>query len=415
MQKSWIHYSKELCITQMNHWILVVAAFTVLSIFSATNLHLGFLLSLGIIPVFYYVLRLKTKRYFFFILLHLVPFGILPFCKENFVLLLVVAAVLVFYFVYSIKVKVTDVHVENPFIGPAAGVCTIAVCFFFHDKYGRIDIRNYYTIAFFVFLLVFFLYYFMENYVWFVTVQKNSVDNISERSLWIGGLKQLLIFVGVACVCMLSLINFEWLSFVVSKIGDFFVFLLRLLFSLITRKPPEEIINYDQVAQGGPEGGLLNFAHGNTSFILIILEKIAIAATIIGIGCFLVYSLYKFFRFLRKSFYQSKKPNRLHPTFNGTDVREQCEIIQTESYLKKLFTPRNHRDVARKVYKKYIIKHKQDLIGDLSKEHLSPLTAGECCERLDCLEVQKLYEKVRYSEEKISAADVKALKEKTKS
>lgn len=415
MQKSWIHYLKEILITQMNHWILVVAALTILSIFPAQGLHLGFLLSLGIIPIFYYALRLKTKRYFFFILLHLVPFLILPFCKASLVLILVTGAILVFYLVYSIKTKVSDIHVENPFVGPAIGVCCIAICLFFHNKYGKVDIRNYYTIAFFAFLLVFFIYYFIENYVWFVTVQKNSVDNISEQSLWIGGLKQLLIFVAIACVCMLSLINFEWLSFVVSKIGDFLVFLLRLLFSLIKRKPPEEIITYDQVAQGSPEGGLLNLAHGNTSLILIILEKIAIVATIIGIGWFLIYSLYKFFRFLRKSFYQSKKPNKPHPAFNGTDVREQCEIIQNESYLKKLLTPRNHRDVARKVYKKYILKHKQDLIGDLSKEHLSPLTVGECCEKLDSKEVQKLYEKIRYSEEKISAIDVKALKEKTKS
>jgi hypothetical protein len=123
--------------------------------------------------------------------------------------------------------------------------------------------------------------------------------------------------------------------------------------------------------------------------------------------------LQKFFRYLRTSFYQSKK-SKTTLSFNGTDVREQCEIIETENYFKKLFTPRSPRDNARKVYKKFIIKHKQDLIGDLDKEHLSPLTAGECCDSLHCPEVYALYNKVRYSDEKISSADVKALKEKTK-
>ena len=40
MQKSWIHYLKEILVTQMNHWILVMAALTILSVFSADNLHL---------------------------------------------------------------------------------------------------------------------------------------------------------------------------------------------------------------------------------------------------------------------------------------------------------------------------------------------------------------------------------------
>ena len=414
MQKSWIHYLKEILVTQMNHWILVVAALTILSIFSANNLHLGFLLALGIVPVYDYFLRLKTKRYVFFLSLHLVPFFILFLCKGSLLLCLVTAAILIFYLVYSIKTKISPVNVENPFIGPVAGVCCIAASFFFHGKYGKIDISNYYTIAFFIFLLVYFLYYFMNNYVWFVNVQKNSVDNISERSLWIGGLKQLLVFVAIASICMLCLMNFEWLSFVVSKIGQFFVIILRALISLLHFKEPTESLGYDETSQRSTDGGFFNLGQGDTSFIWLVLEKIAIVATVVFIIWFLLRNLYKFFQYLRMNFYQSKT-QKTSLTFSGMDVREQCEIIQTESYFKKLFSPKSHRDTARKVYKKFILKHKQTLIGDLEKEHLSPLTAGECCEKLACPDVQKLYEKVRYSDEKITAADVKALKEKTKS
>ena len=414
MQKSWIHYLKELLVTQMNHWILVVAGFTTLSIFPSEEMHLGFLLLLGLIPVYYYLIRLKTKRYFFFIVLHLLPFLILPLCKRSLVLLLVTAAILVFYLIYSIKTKVTPIHVENPFIGPVAGVLSIAACFFFFGKYGKHDIHNYYTIAFFVFLLVYFLYYFINNYVWFVNVQKNSVDNISEQSLWVGGLKQLSLFISITFVCMLSLINIEWLSFVVSKIGQFFVFVLRFLISLIRVKEPADSFTYGERLPASNVNGLFNSAHNNTSLFMLFLEKIAIVTTFVVLAWLLIYSLRKFFRFLRKNFYLNKS-TKTELLISGSDVREQCEIIQTESYLKKLFAFKNNRDVARKVYKKFITKHKQALIGDLDKELLSPLTAGECCKKLECPEVQKLYEKVRYSEEKISATDVKALKDKTKS
>lgn len=413
MQKSWIHYLKEILVTQMNHWILVMAALTILSVFSADNLHLGFLLLLGLIPVYDYYLRLNAKRYVFFILLHLVPFLILPLCKGSLVLMLVTGSILIFYLVYSIKTKISPLNVENPFIGPAADVCCIAVCYFFYTKYGKADIGNYYMIAFFVFLLVYFLYYFVNNYVWFIMVQKNSVDNISEQSLWIGGLKQLLLFMGIAAVCMLSLMNFEWLSFVVSKIGAFLVWILRGIISLLRIKEPTESFVYDQSSQRSTDGGFLNMGHSGTSPFWIFLEKMAVIATVLFLLWLIIKGLQKFFRYLRTSFYQSKK-SKTTLSFNGTDVREQCEIIETENYFKKLFTPRSPRDNARRVYKKFIIKHKQDLIGDLDKEHLSPLTAGECCDSLHCPEVHALYNKVRYSDEKISAADVKALKEKTK-
>ena len=414
MQKSWIHYLKELLVTQLNHWILVIAAMTIFSIFSASNLHLGFLLLLGVVPVYEYYLRLKAKRYFYFILLHLLTFLILFLCKGSLVLILVTAAILIFYLIYSIKTKISPLNVENPFIGPAAGVCCIAACYFFFTKYGKADIGTYYFFAFFIFLLVYFVYYFMNNYVWFIMVQKNSVDNVSEQSLWIGGLKQLITFISVACACMLALIKFEWLSFVVSKIGQFFVFLLRTFLSLLNLQEPTESGVYDSQSTQGVEGRFGVFGRGQTSGFLLFLEKVAIIFTVIFLVWLIYTGLRKFFRYLRTSFYSSKH-NKTELTFNGGDVREECEIIQTENYLKKLFTPRNHRDAARKVYKKFILKNKNALIGDLEKDRLAPLTVGECCTILDRKEVQDLYEKVRYSDEKISAADVKSLKEKTKS
>lgn len=413
MQKSWIHYTKEVFVTQMNHWILVVAALTLQSVFAAANLHVAFLLLLGVVPAYFYLLRLKTRHFSVFLLLHLLPLCFLLLCKSDILLFLLTAAILIVHFVYSIKTKVKPAGVENPFIGPASGVCCIAVCALLHSKYGKIDIGGYYSIALFAFLLVFFLYYFMDHYVWFINVQKNSVDNVSEQSLWIGGLKQLFPFIGITAVCMLLLGNIEWLSFLVSKVGALGKMILRFLFSLISRNPNNETTVYDNMTSGsGDEGGTL-LRGGESGIVWIVLEYIAIAATIIGLTWLVIYGIVNLFQFLRNAFYQNKS-KQTELLVSGTDVREQCEIIQTENYFKKLFSLKNNRDIARKAYKKFIIKHKEALIGDLEKDHLAPLTAGECCEKLQRTDVQQLYEKVRYSDEKISSADVKALKEKTK-
>ncbi len=413
MQKSWIHYTKELFVTQMNHWILVVAAMTVLSIFSTDASYIGYLLLLGIVPAFFYVLRLKVHHFFLFFFLHFLPFSVLFLCQSNPVLWVLVLIILLFHFIYSVKAKIKPTNVENPFIGPVGGVCCIAACTLLQHYYGKLNISMYYTAILFAFLLVFFFYYFMDHYLWFVKVQKNSVDNVSEQSLWRGGIKQLLLFLCITCISMLLLHNVAWLSYLFSKAGMLLTFILRFLFSLINQDSNTDSIVYGDDASASDGGGDMMLVGEETAPVWIVLEYIAIGAMIIGLIWLISYGLYTFFRFLWKNFHQSKKTPLTEP-FQEGDVREQCEIIQNKLYLKNFFTLKNNRDIARKTYKKFITKHKQELIGDLDKEHLAPLTAGECCEKLQHPDVQTIYEKVRYSEEKISSADIKVLKEKTK-
>lgn len=416
MKRSPIHYTKECLITQMNHWILAIAAMTLFSVFSPDRLHLGFLLLLGIVPAFFYFLRIKANNFFVFFGLHLLPFisvmSVL-FAYDSLILSLVTMAILLFHLIYSVKIKIKPTNVENPFVGPAAGVCLIAVFAFFHAHYGKVDISSYYIIALFIFLLVFFLYYFMDHYIWFVSVQKNSVDNISEKSLWIGGMKLLVAFVAITILSMLLLGDIEWLSYIASKIGAALTEILRFIIAFLNAHSNPEDALFDNIASGGGEGQMMPFAGSKTGSAWIVLEYIAIALVAIGLVWLIGYGLYLFFKMLWEGFHENKT-KKVDFYFSEGDVREQIEIIQNKRLLRNIFAPKNSRDAARKVYKKYIIKHKELLVGPSDQSHLAPLTAGECCEKLDNPEAQAIYEKVRYSDQKISSADVKALKEKTK-
>ena len=61
----------------------------------------------------------------------------------------------------------------------------------------------------------------------------------------------------------------------------------------------------------------------------------------------------------------------------------------------------------RTLYKKRVIHDKAAIIGDKVEQELSYLTAKECCEKIGATELKEVYEKVRYSSEKVTSEDVR--------
>ena len=64
----------------------------------------------------------------------------------------------------------------------------------------------------------------------------------------------------------------------------------------------------------------------------------------------------------------------------------------------------------RTLYKKRVIHDKAAIIGDKVEQELSYLTAKECCEKIGATDLKEVYEKVRYSSEKVTSEDVRRAK-----
>ena len=100
----------------------------------------------------------------------------------------------------------------------------------------------------------------------------------------------------------------------------------------------------------------------------------------------------------------------------GIDIRETCIIEKNKKEAADWFAFLKPREKVRKIYRKQILKHKKDIIGENSPENLEYMTAEECCDKISSADkvsikdLKLIYEKARYSAEEISAEDVKRIK-----
>ena len=95
------------------------------------------------------------------------------------------------------------------------------------------------------------------------------------------------------------------------------------------------------------------------------------------------------------------------------EVRESLIVEKREKDDDKnrsFFSFLDNKEKIRKIYKKRVTKEKATIVGTLDTENLKYYTAKECCDKLDAQNLQDVYDKVRYSEEEITADDVKAAK-----
>ena len=89
------------------------------------------------------------------------------------------------------------------------------------------------------------------------------------------------------------------------------------------------------------------------------------------------------------------------------DVREKCTVERVLDRRKRHSLFLSNREKIRKLYRSRIWKQKWFLIGDENPRKLEYLTATECCDKLSDNALKYVYEKARYSSEKITGEDVK--------
>jgi len=199
-----------------------------------------------------------------------------------------------------------------------------------------------------------------------------------------------------------------WLAYIMSWLGKGLLAVIRFLVSGISGKEPEEI--EPSVMESAPQdmGGM--FAEeGKTALIWIILEKILMAAIGVLMIGLVVLGIVMGFRYLWKYFHAgSKKEDEVLQS--GIDIRETCIIEKKQKEASDWLSFLKPREKVRKIYRKQILKHKKEIIGENSPENLEYMTAEECCEKISSEDLKLIYEKARYSSEEITSEDVKRIK-----
>ena len=355
MKREWMQNIQDsLCII-LNHLLFVAAAITVLDLFQADSPKLLVWMILGVVPL-----------------------GVYYFMKK------------------------TPVLIPPPIFIILLGIMSMAEKIMTTNDWGA-----YYYVITFVYLIGYFLFYFAKKFLDFLRLNQSTASNIPVVDIFRNGMGLTALFSAGSMVILLVTANINWVKAIADKIWSGILVILSWIFSGIDTKPP--VAGKEEMTQSDPQMGGANMSEvipeqtleGLRNIIIFVL----IITIVIGFILFLYYVYYVIKGWERAENDNGKK-GRLP---ENEDVREYCGIEKKTQRKSGSFIFRNNREKIRKLYQKNVMKHKKELVGEQGQQ-LQYLTAKECCDKLSKQQLKMVYEKARYSEELITAEDVKSAK-----
>lgn len=410
MRRKLIEISRELLVIFMNHWVLAMAAMTVVGLFHKEKPYIWLWIGLMVVPMLFYWIREKVGNFFLFFLAHFAvlvvgvisPIELLP----KIFMLLVIGV----YIGWSVKIRVIQEMKVVEQLHPIFVLIAITALSIVFDHFSDLEWRSYYITAVLLYLTAYLVRYYLLDYEQFLLFNATSASNLPAKSIFWSGFKQTLLYT-VGCIGMLFLIaNFRWLASVGQWLKAALFAVLRVILSLLpqgTGVPEGEPAKPDRPPSSGSITDML--PPGEAGKFWLILEDIMMAALVIVFIVAVVWGLVKGARYLWKHFHEEPEVYTRDVDL-GMDIRERCEIDHTKSGIERFFAFRDNREKVRKIYRNKVSKGKSAIIGTAPVKELEYYTARECCKLLKEQSLRTAYEKARYSELEITSEDVKLAK-----
>lgn len=407
MKRSSITMIHDLLVLVLNHMLFMVISITGLGIFGKENPNIGLWIATGLLSIALFFARVHISNRLLFYGIHaaiLWATWMLPLEQVVKVFLL---GNTIIYVILSVRNKMISKTGKTALIHPAfffvvTAILSLWEMFVRNNQWEVIYIR-----MTFCYLIFYIIYFFVQQYLCFVESNEKNASNIPEQEMFLSGIKQTAVFaVGSSVILWISL-NLDWFSKMMRKVGEWIVNMLRAFFSMFDFGVIEEVEkplpDKMEVHTNGIGEAIL------PEFVLEIIAKIATIIAVVGVIAFVVFVVVVIYRFLRKYFQKVEKEKKIVLNTIG-DIREQCKISEKKRERNLFVGFLNNRDKVRKLFRKTIVKQKSQIIGTLSEEQLRFVTAKECCEKIQAEGLKQIYEKARYSDEEITAEDVRKAK-----
>lgn len=395
MKRNRIVLGREVLVTQMNHWALFPLAVAVIGLAEEAtgngkpNMMMWCLCSL--LPLGLYLVRQHTRHFWQSALCHLAVVGVVFLLPAgDLASRILYIAFGVGYVVNSLSLSFTTEDMQDKGILPPFAVGVGGITMYLLHYQGNEKLDSYFVFSLIAVLGMYFLKYYVEQYLHFLVVNESSAGHIPEREMFHSGMGLAVLYtvLGVAVLGLTA--NAAWLKSILNLLLRGVGVILRFLFSLLPDSEPPEIF----MMQERPKGeGMVLPEPGEPFWLWIVLEKIAFFA----LGCLLIagifYGLIKIVQYIRSHWKHSRG---VHTPDYGMvyDVREKCEIIHKREKKKKerfdFFSPKER---IRRIYKKQVLSAKKVLVGDAGQETLMFYTAQECGHRLAAEDMADIYEK----------------------
>lgn len=407
-----IQFVNEFLTEQMNHWLLYPLPLTVMGITKALldmgdpGLAMWALCSL--IPLVFFLVRYKVKNLILFLLAHVGVLALVfALSGQSILTRIICTACVAGYLIQSLVLRLKHNSVYSDGIPLAAGVVLSAATALFQYYQGTRGWENYYNWPLIAGIALYFVIYFMDHYMEFLSMNKSSAGFLPAAEMFHSGMGLVLGYTLLGIGILIFSTQFEWLAGILRPIGNMLLKFLRFLFSRSSRS--EEVPQ--PVGEEMPPAGMggMELPPADEPFWLWeVLEIIVTVAFVIAILAGVGVLLWKLFKLIQKYMVFRYQESEIQ-TGEAYDFREKCEIEKSTDKKKRgLFDSLSPRERIRKLYKK---KLPAALARADAQDDPALYTAREWEQKLALEGMADLYEQARYSDREITGADVKKMKD----
>lgn len=405
--------------TQLNY--LVPAAITILlyNIFAEGEISVWRLVVLAVFPILLYGLRCSCKKFSTFFMTHLLVatcMGVLLCFHASYgVERMIFPLILCIYVGLSFHWKaLPGGKYEEEVIPPAIELFFFLLCLLLQNRWG-IPSQN--PIFFYLsigYLCAYFLYYYLDNYFSFVTVNRIGQVGFREKNLLTLGAGMATAYIALGSGLLVVCTN-QTLAHKVSAVCKNAVLIfLRMLLSLIPKGEPMEAEMVEETAEEIERIEEEITAQSSIFWqILDALLEIAFYLLIIAFCCVFIWSVIRLIKIIFRS-------NQRKVVFRGYNQVQQTEekLIPRSPLHKrrKFWVGFSVNSKIRHAYAK-LIYSKRVQLGKQKQEGLMTMTVRECTEVLKTPEnteawqtITEIYERARYSGEECSTEQLRTIK-----
>lgn len=410
MKKEKILMLQELLVTQMNHWILFLLAVSVMGVIGTSRPVLWKWAVCSLLPLFFGIVRRFSNHFLVFVISHVLPVVfVIMVPSDALVEKIALALMVIGYVAYSFYLRVMTEERLDGVLHPAAAVGIAGLGILLQHYQGIQDWESYYVPPLIIFLGLYFVQLYLEQYQHFMIVNDSSKGQIPEKEMFRSGIMLVVFFSAAVMVVLLLTSDIGWVGQITSVLKAILIWLIRLL--VRGKETTEEVPIEEQEVVTKQDTGWMPVEDAEPSMFWIILEKIVIVLVYALMIAICIGAIYALVTYLYKRFSQILNKEEDEPE-EVMDVREKCEVERFRKERKPLFEFLSTRERIRRMYKKEVWASRMQLVADGSPAFLKRLTARECGQVMERESLAQVYEKARYSEEECTSEDIRKAKEK---
>lgn len=411
MKQEILTIGKGILVIQINHWALFSVAVAVSALMQERPQVILWIFS-SVLPVLLFLIRRYMQGFGTIIGCHLfclVGIFLIPIPSVTWTVIFRIYEIL--WIICSFVMRIKENQEEEQEIPPVVAIGIIGISLFGLHTQGYKDFDKYYVAVVVVYFFCYYIKYYFQKYLHFLTVNKNNTGFLPREEIFAFGIKSVGMFTLLGVPFLLLISDLEWFSIVsiwLKKAGTWLGRIFYIVFSWIGEilfknvNYPKKKFEYELLEQ---------IEQKEAGWYWEVLQNIIMVIVPIVLFCFLCVGIVKGIQLIKERLNKKLvlKLDKEKIKEGSIDIREKCERKKKEKKEKPsfLFAFLQPNERIRYLFKQKVLKNRIKLVQEGEKKSLLYYTARECGSLLLEEQLVQVYEKARYSGEKCTKEDVK--------